>query len=462
MPGPRSSIFSRRLVIASVVFGLLVLCYILLFGWLIFRSLSQQELDRALLDTRAEAKGLAERIAKSGEESAAELASDLYVIVTKDPAILRDIVSDMVKREAVEEVAIYDQSGTLVWRAAPNADSIKPPGPPELPSSTLQLPPSDPTQPRNGGRVEVREAIGDLGTLRIGLSEDKLHERSAALRQDLLRQVVWILFVSFLVLVSVYVIFVQLLARARRLEQKAEEADQLATLGTLAAGLAHEIRNPLNSLNLNMQLLEEEMREAGPIPTGRRLLGITRQELGRLERLVTDFLLYAKPRPPELREVPAADLLARVRDVLAGELAARSLDLTIDDESGGVRVRADRGQMIQLLLNLVQNAILATEESGRPPRVALRARRRAGQVVLSVEDNGVGIPPEEQRRVFELFYSTRKGGTGLGLAVAERIAKAHGGAIELRSVPGVGTEVAVALPVVLAPLTGGTSDPRSA
>ena len=108
-----------------------------------------------------------------------------------------------------------------------------------------------------------------------------------------------------LLLISAYVVVWLVLRRSQRLEVQAAEAERLAYLGTLASGLAHEIRNPLNSLNLNMQMLEEEIDEHGSAPTGKRLLSITRSELSRLERLVTDFLAYAKPRPLELEEVPA-------------------------------------------------------------------------------------------------------------------------------------------------------------
>jgi signal transduction histidine kinase len=106
----------------------------------------------------------------------------------------------------------------------------------------------------------------------------------------------------------------------------------------------------------------------------------------------------------------------------------------------------DPAQVRQLLLNLAQNALEATEGSGRPPAVRLRAERRGAAAVLAVEDNGVGIPPGELKRVFDLFYSTRKGGTGLGLAIVDRIARNHGGRVEVASTPGRGTTFSVVLP----------------
>jgi signal transduction histidine kinase len=110
----------------------------------------------------------------------------------------------------------------------------------------------------------------------------------------------------------------------------------------------------------------------------------------------------------------------------------------------------DPGQINQLLLNLAQNALAATEETGRTPVLDLSASRHGSMVALSVKDNGCGIPPEERERVFEIFYSTRKGGTGLGLAIVDRIARGHGGRVRVESERGSGTTVTVELPAVAA------------
>jgi signal transduction histidine kinase len=257
---------------------------------------------------------------------------------------------------------------------------------------------------------------------------------------------------SMALLVGAYAAVWMLLRRSQRLELQAAEAERMAYIGTLASGLAHEIRSPLNSLNLNMQMLEEEMAEQGPgaMPTGRRLLAITRSEINRLERLASDFLAYARPRPLELREVPAALPMERLREVLAGEIEKRGARVVVDDRSNGARVRIDPAQIDQLLMNLAQNSLAAAEEAGRPPALTLTVYRRAASVVLELLDNGSGIAPGEEAKIFELFYSTRKGGTGLGLAIVQRIARAHGGTVNVKSAPGVGTAVSVELPAMTA------------
>ena len=450
---------SQKLLIASLVFGLFVLCDIALFSWLIFRSLSQREIDRVLLETRSEAEKLAQQIARRAEHE-----KDLYTAVAVERETQTYIDQVLRQRELVRRVEIRDKNGVLVYEGRSEARMQVGPEPREgMPSAIAPPILSSPELQRHiepTPRVEkkVREAetsfqvpdiqvpIGSYGQLEIGISATELSRRIEVLRTDLIRQATLIGVATMLLLLSAYAVVWTVLRRSQRLEVQAAEAKRLAYLGTLASGLAHEIRNPLNSLNLNMQMLEEEIDEHGSAPTGKRLLAITRSELSRLERLVSDFLAYAKPRPLELEEVPAVRPLERVREVLSGEIQKRQVQIELEDRSGGARVRIDPAQMNQLLLNLAQNAFNAAEEAGRRPWLRLSAYRQGPAVCLELNDNGIGMTAAEQEKIFDLFYSTRKGGTGLGLAIAQRIAAAHGGRLGVRSTKGVGTTVTIELP----------------
>ena len=455
---------SRRLLIGSVVFGLFVLFDIALFGWLIFRSLSQREIERVLLETRAEAETLARQLARQAEEQ----GKDLYTAVAVERETQTYIDSILREREIVSDVKIVDKNGVLVFQMQSIAQppvgeqdrQMPPAGSPELQIENLELP-VERKEKELSATFQVPDIdvpIGQFGRLQIGISPVELSERIEVLRQDLVRQASLIaLFTAVLLITATTAVWV-LLNRSRRLEQQAQEAERMAYVGTLASGLAHEIRNPLNSLNLNMQMLEEEIEEGGSAPTGKRLLAITRSEISRLERLVSDFLAYAKPRPLEIEEMPAVRPLERVRELLAGEIQKRGARVEVEDRSGGARVRVDPGQIGQLLLNLARNALDAAQEAGRTPVLELSVTRQGATVSLTVRDNGMGIPPEERERVFEIFYSTRKGGTGLGLAIVDRIAKAHGGRVKVDSEVGEGTTVTVELPAVA---TAETS-PRTA
>lgn len=444
----RSSKTFRRLLTALVIFGVVVVLDLLLFGWLIFRSLSQREIERVLLETREEAVDVAGRI----EDRAAQQGDDLYKVITVEREVRTYIESELVERGMVSEVSVFDSSGALVYRVKGNMS--RPVAPAEEDGGVGDLGRQEIPGTGEGLRTEEREVrneymveqpIGDFGMIRIGIDQGDLQRRIGALRGELIGQAATLGAITAALLIGSFLLVTILLRRSQRLEEQAAESERMAYIGTLASGLAHEIRNPLNSVNLNMQMLEEEMGETGGTPTGTRLLSITRSEVGRLERLVTDFLSYAKPRPPDLEEVSAADLLERARELLAGEAAAHRVTLSAADRSGGARLRVDPAQIGQLLLNLAQNAIMAAQAAAEP-RVLLAADREGPWIVLEVEDNGKGIAPEDRERVFEIFYSTRKGGTGLGLAIVDRIARNHGGRVELTEGQSGGALFRVLLP----------------
>jgi len=434
----------RRLVWGAIVLGALILLELGLFGWLIFRSLSQKEIDRVLLETRQEAEGVAGRLA----DRASQGSQDLYTAMALEQETQTFIDSVLTQREIVQDVEVYDREGTLVFKG--RAEGTFPldskrrvaPGILEVPKQMERR-----TTSREA-TYDIEVPIGDVGMLRIGVSRGELEGRARVLRRELMSQAALVGVATLVLLLATTSLLWWSWRRSHHLEEQKAEAESMAVIGTLASGLAHEIRNPLNSLNLNMQLLDEELP---PGSAQRRMLGITRDEIHRLERLVTDFLLYAKPRRLERAPTRARELFDSLAEVLGPELERRGARLDIVDRATDVSFEADRAQLQQLLINLVQNALVASREGDAKPIIELRAELRGDRVVLQVRDRGVGMDEVERARVFEAFYSTRRGGTGLGLAVVERIARAHGGAVEIDSSPGVGTAVRVVLPLRAAP-----------
>jgi signal transduction histidine kinase len=449
------------LFVVALLLGLFIFLDIGLFGWLLFRSLSKREIERVLLETREEAEGLAERLAGTAEEA----GGDLYTVTAMEREVQTYIDSILKQRKFVRTVEVVDGEGRLVFRGAGE--------------TTLEVEPSDSLvveKRERPSRIEERpferEAtfplevpleelydlnlpIGELGFLRVGISQGELQRSIETLRSELVQKTAVVAALTLVVLLLAFAIIWRLWKRGQTLQEQAREAERMAYIGTLASGLAHEIRNPLNSLNLNMQLLEEELSGRLGAPAGvqssGKLMSITRDEIHRLERLVTDFLQYARPRPLELEEIPAVELLERCREVLVGEFRARGAQLRVEDSSGGVKVRVDRGQMNQLLLNLVQNALAASEtaEDKGVAEVRLAVSRESGRVVFEVEDRGSGMSQDVQSQMFDLFYSTRKGGTGLGLPVVRRIAETHHADLTVVSRPGEGTLIRLALPEAL-------------
>jgi signal transduction histidine kinase len=221
--------------------------------------------------------------------------------------------------------------------------------------------------------------------------------------------------------------------------ERAERAERMAALGRLAAGLAHEIRNPLGSIAGSIDLLRSAR---GLSADDQKLCDIITREAGRLNDLVTDMMDLSRPRQPEPAPV---DIAIVAQDVVA--LATRSGRAVSDVEvlyegPSALSIRADGAQLRQLVWNLVRNGVQASSP-GKPVRVVLE--RKAGAAVLSVIDRGVGIDEEARGQLFDAFFTTRSHGTGVGLAVVKRIADQHGFAIEVESGTGQGATFRVNL-----------------
>lgn len=397
---PAAEVFARRVRWLTAVFAVLLLLDFGLFGWLLFRSLSQRELERVLLETRASAEATAESIGdRIADGSSVEEFGRRTDFVTE--------LSVLARRQDIESVLVRTSDGILVYSlgsdeaAEANAERDFSDLRVVLPQSELEVP------------------IRGLGTLVVGLSRESLSQRVAELRSHLLRLAGGVAALTAALLVAAYGLVTWLYRRSRNLERQAEEAEQLAYLGTLASGLAHEIRNPLNAVSLNLQMLEEGAGESRG-----RLFDITRSEVQRLERLVTDFLAYARPRKIEPAWEPVGELLTETRDLAARAFADAGVDLEVEGADEATQIRVDREQIKQVVLNLLHNA-LAVSLDGTDPAVRLWARRQDDGLVLGVSDRGPGIPAAERGKVFEVFYSNRRGGTGLGLAIVRRFAEAH-------------------------------------
>lgn len=223
--------------------------------------------------------------------------------------------------------------------------------------------------------------------------------------------------------------------------------ERLASLGVLAAGVAHEIRNPLTAIKFRLF----SVRQALPTElVDNEDLGIIENEIHRLDRIVKGFLQFARPPEPHPTVFPVDRLLEGVRDLLQNELRARSIELATAS-APGLELHADEPQLQQVLINLVQNAADAVDGEGRITLAArLGAARLLGSsqpvVILEVADTGKGIPPEAEARLFEPFFSTKRGGTGLGLAIAARIIELHGGELQYTTAPSRGTTFSILLP----------------
>lgn len=215
--------------------------------------------------------------------------------------------------------------------------------------------------------------------------------------------------------------------------ERARQQEKLAATGTLAAGLAHEIRNPLNGAHLHLAFLERALRRSGGDPDALEAVRVVNDEIRRLSTLVSEFLEFARPNPLTRWPVALQAVCERALQLASADAARAGVALVRDYAPKEVVVLADGARIEQVLLNLVRNAIEALASGGRGTVVA-RVRLKPGQGVVEIEDDGPGIPSGEAP-IFDAFFSTKPGGTGLGLAIVHRIVTDHGGDVEVVSKP---------------------------
>ncbi len=235
------------------------------------------------------------------------------------------------------------------------------------------------------------------------------------------------------------------LERANRELRESDEhlrrADRLSALGEMAAGLAHELRNPLASIKGSLEIVAARLAPGTPEA---EFTHIASKEIARLDGLVTEFLTYARPRDPELRPARLTDVIEHVAGLLRSEADRAGAILSLETSYVVPPVLIDAEQMMQVVFNVVLNAIQASPPGGR---VRVRERTDGGAALIEVIDEGPGIPPQHGSRIFDPFFTTKDRGTGLGLAIAHRVVTAHRGTIEAVPAPERGTIVRLRLPL---------------
>lgn len=221
--------------------------------------------------------------------------------------------------------------------------------------------------------------------------------------------------------------------------------ERLAQLGTLLAGFAHEVRNPLSTISLNLQLVLEEFREPETARDKRtqKRIATVEGEVRRLQKILEEFLGFARAPEPKVVPVDLNRKLQAVVDFHQPELREVGLSLRFYPGQDIGLVPADWDHVQAAVVNLIRNGKDATPAGGE---VLVSTSREPGSVSIRVTDTGAGIPPELQPRVFDPYFSTKKSGTGLGLPTARRVAAEHGGSLSLESEVGKGTQFTLRLP----------------
>jgi len=243
------------------------------------------------------------------------------------------------------------------------------------------------------------------------------------------------------------VIILRDITSEKQREAESRQAEKLEALMTLAAGVAHEVGNPLNSLGIHMQLMSGEVED---LPKAKReklenLVRVSQDEVKRLDMIIRQFLSVLRPTKLNLEEVSINQLLENVLGFMYYEISEQNIAIVKEFDERVPRILVDESQMRQAFFNIIKNAIQAMPDGGT---LGVKSKLKGSDIEVIFTDDGIGIPREKLDMVFDPYYTTKKSGSGLGLMIVYKIVKDHKGRIEIDSEPDKGTEVKITLPIL--------------
>ncbi len=285
------------------------------------------------------------------------------------------------------------------------------------------------------------------GIVRVGFERDRMDQILERNRHFLFLSMGFIVLAGLFSLWFVFQNQKRHLARIEEMRKRLEQSERLSSLGQLAAGVAHEIRNPLNAISMASQRLqreylpceEDESQEFG------RLTGVIRDEIRRLNIIIEDFLTFSRSRRLALREFSLTEVVQKLVRLMGEEASVRGIALSVKLEQDPLMVPMDVDKLQQALINLIKNAMESIVGAGA---IDIVVEQQAGErAVIRISDTGSGLAPEEVAKIFDPDYTTKEKGLGLGLPIAHEIIRGHGGTIRVQSVVGRGTTFEITLPI---------------
>jgi len=289
------------------------------------------------------------------------------------------------------------------------------------------------------------------GVVRVGFERDRMDQILERNRHFLFLSMGFIVLAGLFSLWFVFQNQKRHLARIEEMRKRLEQSERLSSLGQLAAGVAHEIRNPLNAISMASQRLQREFLpcEEDKGQEFSRLTGVVRDEIRRLNVIIEDFLTFSRSRRLELRQFSLTEVIQKLARLMGEEARARGVALTVKSAPDALMVPMDVDKLQQALINIVKNALESIDGTGSIDIVL--EKQPGDRAVVRISDTGAGLAPGEIEKIFDPDYTTKEKGLGLGLPIAYEIIRGHGGTIDVQSSQGRGTTFEISLPTQPAP-----------
>jgi signal transduction histidine kinase len=360
-----------------------------------------------------------------------------YILNFRKEIDVQKRIEELGRQPDIEHVALLDHGGKVIAHT-----DVR------LIDQHATVPSAEMVSHRSNGRYDIVKTVdvngSSIGVLEIGLS---LAPMEAAWRRSLGSMIIFgvaVLAVGILGMATIFYNQQSHLKKIKTLEAEISRQERLSELGNMAANVAHEIRNPLNSVSIGLQRLRAEFTPTQDAQDYTRFLTLMQEEVRRLNAIVEQFLSLARPLNLIREPIAVAPFLEELHTLMGAEATASRVRIELKVAPELPPLRADRNHLKQLLLNLILNAMQAMPNGGT---LTVAAAADGDKLKLSVIDEGTGIKPEALDKIFDPYFTTKTKGSGLGLSIARRIAEAHGGSIVAHSAPERGTRFDVLLPL---------------
>lgn len=366
-------------------------------------------------------------------------------------ALQREI-SDLGLREGIRYISVQDSDLTVLAHTDPSTIGKKEDDP-FLKGAFQNSRPISRTYPLTEGG-EIFEVVKTLslndhppGLIRIGYRSEEIRPLLDQTQKSVGLSIFFFLILGVSATILIWVNQNRHFRKVREMEDRIRLAERLSSLGHLAAGVAHEIRNPLNAMSMGLQRLRREFppREDPLRKEFLSLADIILKEIRRVNEIIEQFLTLARPFDLRMKEGSLGDLLRHLIQLFHEEATSQGITLILSEGDPLPRMRMDEEKLTQALMNIMKNGIQAMERGGV---LRIEAHPSKDRVELSFTDSGSGIPEDRMEKIFNFYYTTKENGIGLGLPLAYRIIEAHGGQLKVESKVGVGTKVTVILPLM--------------